>query len=336
MTNSTRKTTKRRHITTPALGIIAGSGSLPARLATTAKADGRDVFIVKLIGQADDSALDSFPHTEVRLGAAGKMLSELRAHYVRDVVMAGGVRRPSLLEMRPDWRGALFLAKLGAKSIGDDTMLSAISEAFREEGFRVIGAHELATDILTPEGLIGHKAPDDEMQEDIHRGIRVAKAIGALDVGQAVVIQEGLILGVEAIEGTDALIKRAGALQRKGRGGILVKVKKPQQDEQVDLPTMGVETVHRAAKAGLSGIIMEAGGTLMLDQEAVAIAADRCGIFVLGLRIEEYISNLPNWRDKCDETAEKEKTPPLDDKELESETIAESHAESLTESTDDS
>lgn len=321
MTKNKNKIKKTRKITTPALGIIAGKGSLPARLAKTAKADGRDVFVVKLIGQADDPALDEFPHAEIRLAAAGKLLSLLKENFVRDVVMAGAVKRPSLIEMRPDWRGAMFLAKIGAKSMGDDSILTAIAESFREEGFRVIGAHELAADILTPEGLIGNIAPDDDMQEDIRQGIRIAKAIGALDVGQAVVIQEGLVLGIEAIEGTDALIKRAGALQRDGRGGILVKVKKPQQDERVDLPTMGVNTVHNAAKAGLSGIVMEAGGTLMLDQEAVATAADRTGIFVLGLKIEEYTPNLPNWRadeaqidEAIEPNTESNKENPLEDK----------------------
>jgi DUF1009 family protein len=277
----------------PALGIIAGGGSLPARLAASAKADGRRVFVLRIKGQADDSALETYPGAVFRLGAAGAMLKCLRDNGVRDLVMAGNIRRPGFAEARPDLRGALFLAKIGRKALGDDSLLRAIARELEAEGFRVLAAHELTTDILTPEGLIGSVEPPEDCMEDIRRGVEVAKAVGMLDIGQGAVVQQGIVLGVEAIEGTDELIDRCGKLQRGGRGGILVKVRKPQQDNRLDLPTMGTETVRHAAEAGLCGIVMEAGGTLMLDREAVAAAADRAGIFVLGLKIEEKAMPSP-------------------------------------------
>jgi hypothetical protein len=197
--------------------------------------------------------------------------------------MAGGIHRPSVSSLRPDWRAARFFAKVGYRALGDDGLLSAVVKELESEGFRVVGVDQILPSALAPAGPFGKLAPDEQAASDIAHGLRLARAIGALDIGQAVVVQQGLVLGVEAIEGTDALLARCAALRRDGAGGVLVKAKKPTQETRADLPAIGVRTVAAASRAGLRGIAVEAGATLVLDLPGVADAADRAGIFVVGV-----------------------------------------------------
>ncbi|HEX6980044.1 MAG TPA: UDP-2,3-diacylglucosamine diphosphatase LpxI [Alphaproteobacteria bacterium] len=268
------------------LGILAGGGQLPVRVIEACRSTGRDFFVLAFEGQTDPDTVAGTPHRWVRLGAVGEAFRHLHAAGVSEVVMAGPVRRPSLEELRPDWRGAMFLAKVGARAFGDDGLLSAIVRELEAEGFRVIGADDVFESLRTPLGLIGRLAPTDEARVDIARGIEVLRAIGALDIGQAVVVQQGVVLGVEAIEGTDALLERCGRVRREGRGGVLVKISKPGQERRVDLPTIGPDTVAGAVSAGLCGIALEAGRTLIIDRPAVARAADEAGLFVVGVKGE--------------------------------------------------
>jgi hypothetical protein len=266
------------------LGIVAGGGDLPGRIAAACRATGREVFVLALQGQADPGIVAGAPHAWVRLGAGGTALELLRQAGVRDLVLAGWVRRPSLAAIRPDRITARFLAEVGARAFGDDSLLRLIARRLEQEGFRILSPQSILDDVLAPEGPFGRLAPDAEAEQDIARGIAVARALGAADVGQAVVVQHGLVLAVEAIEGTDAMLARAGALRREGPGGVLVKTSKPQQDRRLDLPAIGVETVRQAAAAGLRGIAVEAGGCLALDRPAIAAAADAAGLFVTGVR----------------------------------------------------
>lgn len=265
------------------LGIIAGGGELPARLVAVCRVVGKPFFVIALDGHADQGVTEGVPHIWSRLGAAGTMLRALREAGVTDLVMAGRVRRPSFAELRPDWRAARLFARIGAKALGDDGLLRAVAQELELEGFRVLAAQDVLADLLTPVGVLGRIVPDEGARIDIDHGMRVARGLGALDVGQAVVVQQGLVLGVEAIEGTDALIERCGPLRRTGPGGVLVKMCKPQQDGRLDLPTIGPVTVEKAAAAGLRGIAAEAGATLALDRDAVVAAADRLGLFVIGV-----------------------------------------------------
>jgi DUF1009 family protein len=268
------------------LGIIAGGGGLPRRLVESCRAKGREVFVLALEGEADPETVADVPHAWCRMGAAAKALGLLRAHGVSDLVIAGGVRRPTLSSVRPDWRAARFFAKVGYRLLGDDGLLSAIAKELEIEGFHLIGAHELLDEAAAvPEGPLGRIKPNAEAQADIARGIAIARAIGALDVGQAAVVQHGLVLGVEAIEGTDALLRRCALLRRDGPGGVLVKVEKPGQETRIDRPTVGPQTVRSAAEAGLQGIAVEAGATLLLDRDEVIRAADAAGLFIVGVRV---------------------------------------------------
>ncbi|MDG3441693.1 LpxI family protein [Nitrospirillum amazonense] len=267
------------------LGILAGGGDLPSRLVDTCRALGRPVFVVALDGQGATVPPD-VPQATFRIGAAGAILDRLRAEGVGEIVLAGRVRRPSLAEMRPDWFAAKFFARIGAKALGDDGILRALVATLEEEGFAVVAVQTLVQGLLSPAGPMGALAPDAAAEADIHHGVAVARTLGLLDVGQAVVVQQGLVLGVEAIEGTDALIERCGGLRREGPGPILIKMRKPQQDIRLDLPTIGVTTVQKAAAHGFRGIAVEAGGTLTLGTEQVAQAADAAGLFVTGIVTE--------------------------------------------------
>jgi UDP-2,3-diacylglucosamine hydrolase len=268
----------------PTLGILAGSGRLPGQVAAAAHAAGREVFLVGLEGFAEPAVLAPWPHEVVRILAVGRILAALRAHGCRDLVLIGPVRRPSLLDLRPDAEGARMLARIGrAAFAGDDGLLAAVVKILGEEGFRVVGAHEILNEALGPAGLLSHAAPDAVAMADIGRGIAVVRALGAVDVGQACVVQQGVVLAVEAAEGTDAMLSRCGGLARPGRGGVLVKLVKPGQDRRADLPTIGPDTVRAAAEAGLRGIAFEAGGTILADRDAAVAAADAAGVFLLGL-----------------------------------------------------
>jgi UDP-2,3-diacylglucosamine hydrolase len=269
------------------LGVLAGGGQLPVRVIDACRASGRDVFVLAFEGHTDPATVDGTAHAWVRLGAVGEALRRLHDAGVSEVVMAGPVRRPSFEDLRPDWRGAMFLAKVGVRAFGDDGLLSAVVKELESEGFKVIGADDVFESLRTPLGTCGAIAPDDAAQIDIRRGIAVVSALGRLDIGQAVVVQQGVVLGVEAVEGTDALLERCAVLRRPGTGGVLIKISKPGQERRVDLPTIGPDTVGRASAAGLRGIALEAGRTLIIDRTAVVRAADAAGLFVAGVAVGE-------------------------------------------------
>lgn len=271
--------------TLPKLGILAGGGTLPARIAAAVRGQGREVFVVAFDGHTDPATVEGLPHLWSRFGAAGSIIARLKDEGVGELVFAGPVRRPSFGELIPDWYTTKFLAKVGTRALGDDGLLRSVAKQLEGEGFRVVGLHDLLGDLLTPPGPVGRLTPDPEAEIDIARAVEVARALGALDVGQGAVVQQGIVLAVEAVEGTDAMLARCAGLARPGVGGVLVKVKKPQQDRRLDLPTMGVTTVENAAKAGLRGIAVEAGGSLLVDRAAVAEAADRLGLFVVGIAV---------------------------------------------------
>lgn len=269
------------------LGILAGAGELPLRLIEACQACARPVFVLAFENEADPAIVSGVPHAWIRLGAAGEAMRLLRENGVAELVMAGAVRRPSVAALRPDWRAAKLFARIGLKALGDDGLLRAVISELEREGFRVVSVDSILASALAPAGPLGALRPDEAAEADIARGLEIARLLGRADVGQAVVVQQGMVLAVEAIEGTDALLARAGALGREGEGGVLVKTAKPGQDRRADLPTIGVRTVEKAAAAGLRGIAVEAGATLVVDREAVAAAADRLGLFVVGVAAGE-------------------------------------------------
>ncbi len=270
---------------TSRLALFAGAGDLPRLLIDAARQEGREVFVVGFHDQTDAETLAAAPSMHVGMGSIGAIISRLRSEGISEIVMAGRIRRPSWRELKPDWQAARFIAKVGMKALGDDGLLRAVVKAFEDEGFRIIGPDDVLSSLLAPVGIMGAHRPDAQAETDIARGIEVALALGQVDVGQAVVVQQGLVLGVEAIEGTDQLLARVGPLHRAGPGGVLVKLRKPQQDRRSDLPTIGLTTVHRAREAGLRGIAVHAGGSLVLDRTKLVEEADKAGLFVTGLAL---------------------------------------------------
>ncbi len=270
------------------LGIIAGGGDLPARLVEVCRADGRAVFVLAFEGQTDPATVLRVDHAWVRLGQTRPALAALHGAGVEELVLIGPVKRPGLNEIGFDLRSAQFLAKIAAKGLGDDGLLSAAIRGLEEEGFRVIGADQVLADLLAPLGPLGAERPDAQAESDIARGLDVLRALGPVDVGQSVVVQQGIVIGIEADEGTDGLLARYAGLAREGPGGVLVKVRKPGQERRVDLPALGTETVAGAQRAGLRGIAVEAGGSLIVDRAAVAEAADEAGIFLCGIDTKSF------------------------------------------------
>lgn len=271
------------------LGILAGGGNLPLRLAQGARAAGRPVFIMGIEGWAEPGSFDGWPHAFERLGAGGTVLQQFRDRGCRQLVMAGKARRPSLASIRPDAFMTRALARIGtAYFTGDDGLLKAIVRVLAEEGFEVLPVHSVLHDILPGPGPLGQVVPDATARADIARGIAVVQALGAVDVGQGCVVQQGMVLAVEAIEGTDAMLVRAGELRREGPGGVLVKLVKPGQDRRVDLPAIGPGTVAAALAAGLRGIAVEAYGTVVVDRDPMMHAANQAGLFVVAIRPDEF------------------------------------------------
>lgn len=266
------------------LGILAGGGPLPRRVADAARAAGRAVAVVVLEGHGEPEAWAGYPHVVLRFGLAARMLTWLKGQGVRQLVLAGHVSRPSFLSLRPDADSVRLAVRIGRRAFGgDDELLTTVLTVLREEGFEPVGAQEVLKGLLAPAGLLTRAAPDADAMADIARGVRVVRALGAVDVGQGAVVQQGLVLAVEAIEGTDAMLARAATLRRDGPGGVFVKLVKPGQDRRVDLPTLGPPTVANAAAAGLRGIAFEAEGCILAEQPAMIAAADAAGLFLLGL-----------------------------------------------------
>jgi DUF1009 family protein len=265
------------------LGIIAGGGTLPRLLIDACRASGRDFHVFALEGQASGGTVDGVAHDWYRFGQAGAALKRARELDIRDVVLAGTVVRPSFSSLRPDWRTLSFLMRLGRAGIGDDGLLRRIVAAIEEEGFTVVGADSLLDGLKPAPGCLGRHRPDEDAEADIERGRAVLSAMSAVDVGQAVVVQQGMVLGVEAIEGTDALLDRCAALRRDGAGGVLVKMAKRNQERRIDLPTIGPETVRRAAAAGLRGIAVGANATIVVGRDEVVRLADEGGLFVIAV-----------------------------------------------------
>jgi DUF1009 family protein len=268
------------------LGIVAGGGTMPARLVAACRARGRDCFVLGLKGHADPALLpNDTPQGWVELGQGGRALDLLHRQGVVELVLVGPVHRPSLLSLLPDRRTAKFLARIGMRALGDDGLLRAIVAEIEAEGFRVVGIDSILEGLLAPTGAWGRHQPDERAQADIALGVAEARKLGALDIGQAVVVQQGVVLAVEDGEGTDALIRRTFGLRRAGPGPILVKTAKPGQERRVDLPTIGAATVAGAAAGGFAGIAVEAGAALVADREAAIAAADAAGMFLVGVSV---------------------------------------------------
>ncbi len=260
------------------LGLIAGNGRFPLLFARAARAQGRPLVAVAHRGETEpqlEAWVDRIEWIEV--GQLGRMLETFHAAGVREAVMAGGIRKQALLEhFVPDARGLEFLSRL--QSFGDDAILRALARELEAEGIRILPSTLFLEALLTPQGALTGRVPSEEHWADIRLGLRVAKALGQWDIGQTVVVRSGVVVAVEAIEGTDATIARA-----PGRGAVVVKVSKPQQDLRFDVPAVGPQTVDTCARVGVAVLALEAGRTLLLEREEFLAAAERAELAVVGV-----------------------------------------------------
>jgi UDP-2,3-diacylglucosamine hydrolase len=274
-----------------ALGLIAGGGELPRAVAEAARAAGRSVFIIPLVGSLNGDWVKDFPHEFLSPGEPGRIIKALKAAGAGDVLLAGRVDRPKFSELKLDAKGIMLLPQaVAAAKKGDDALLRFIVGICEDEGIRAVSVAEAAPSLVADEGALGAVMPDDRHRADIEQAFKIVHTLGTLDVGQAAVVCEGLALAVEAAEGTDAMLARVGSLPETLRGtegehrGVLVKALKPTQDAKTDMPVVGTQTVKNAAAAHLAGIALEAGAALILDKRAVAAQADRLGLFVIGVK----------------------------------------------------
>ena len=271
------------------LGILAGGGELPGRIIEACKTRGRDFYVIAIEGQADAAVIGDNPHTWIRLGAAQKALEVARREEFDEIVMVGPVNRPSIAALRPDLLAAKVLARAGASSVmGDDGLLKAVIAQIEEFGFNVIGPDTFLKEGPDRAGVLGKYSPDIPARTDIERGIHILNTLGPVDVGQAVIVQDNIVIAVEAVEGTDAMIDRSGDLRRDGPGGVLIKLPKRGQEKRADMPTVGPRTIERMHAAGLRGVAFDASNTLLIDRDATIALADRYGLFVLALDSSEW------------------------------------------------
>lgn len=269
------------------LGIIAGSGTLPSHIIERCHALNITPYIVGFDGQTDPKTMREQHTMRTGLGCVGKVMSFFKEHGVNDITLCGGINRPAWHELKPDWKGIQILSKIGLRALGDNDLLVFLKKELENEGFTLHGAHRFCNKLCIQEGVLGKYAPLESDDTSIQRGIHVSQEIGALDIGQSIVVQSGVILGVEGIEGTDSLISRCAKLQKSGRGAILVKTCKPQQDEDLDMPTIGVQTIKTAHESGFCGIVAHAEKTIILDVDNVVKYADRFKMFIVAMHVNK-------------------------------------------------
>jgi len=275
------------------LAIICGGGSFPGAIADAVARRGRRPVMFGLKGWADAAVVERYAHHWIAIGQAGRFFRLARAENCRELLFIGTVLRPPITQLRLDWRTLLLLPRLvSSYRGGDDKLLSGVAAMAESGGLRVVGVKEVAPEVFVPEGILGRHRPSERDRADIARALTVIAALGPFDVGQAAVVANNNVLAVEAAEGTDRMLERIAELRRLGRvtaplgTGVLVKAPKPGQDRRFDLPSIGPRTVENVARAGLAGLAVTAGSTMIAEADAVTAAADRAGIFLLGVREE--------------------------------------------------
>ncbi len=262
------------------VGIIAGGGQFPFLVARGVRDQGGRVAAVGFARNTDPALAGHVDaYVELKLGQLGKVIDFFRTHQVGRVIMAGAINKARALDIRPDLRAAKLLFRLRGK--GDDALLRAVAEELESEGFSVVRAHEACPSLLTPRGVLTRRSPSPEEWEDIRFGWPLAKRIGELDIGQTVVVRKQVVAAVEALEGTDAAMERG--LSLTGKGGVVIKVFKPGQEERIDLPSVGLRTVELLARHGAGCLAVEAGRSLFFDREKALELADRSGIAIVGM-----------------------------------------------------
>jgi len=282
------------------LAIVCGAGNMPYRVADAVIGRGRRVVLFALAGWADPTQVGRYQHYWARIGQLGRLRRIARQEGCHDVVFIGALTRPAITQLRLDLTALMFLPRIiKAYAGGDDHLLTRVSRIVEDVGFRLVGAHEVAPEILVPAGQLGRHAPSERDRADIAVGQSLLAAMGAFDVGQAVVVAGNRVIAVEAAEGTDRMLARIAQLRRDGtlalpaKVGVLIKAPKPTQDRRFDLPSVGARTIEAAAAAGLAGIAVEAHSAVTADLEQMVRTADNAGLFVVGVPADDAARGKP-------------------------------------------
>jgi DUF1009 family protein len=272
------------------IGLIAGGGAMPFAVADSLAARGIHPVLFALKGACDPVRLEGFRHHWISVGQVGRAMKLFRSENCRDLVFIGTLVRPGISEIRLDWGTLRVLGRVWASFRGgDDHLLSGIARILEQDGFRMVGIRDIAPDLLAPEGCLTRATPDANAVADIAKGRDLLRALSPFDIGQAAVVIDGHAVAVEDIEGTDGLLARVVRLRKEGRvraqtrRGVLVKAPKSTQDLRFDLPTIGPRTVEGAQAAGLAGVAIVAGNTIVVEPQAMIETADAAGLFVTGL-----------------------------------------------------
>ncbi len=273
------------HIKPQAIGLIAGGGQFPLLFAEAARNRGRRVIAVAHVNETLPELENKVDMTcWVKLGQLGKIISFFRREGVSETVFAGTITKTRIFhDVLPDFKGLTLWNKIDTRL--DDAILRAVAQTLEEEGIRVIASTCYLDHLLFPRGILTRRKPSSDQMEDIRFGWSIAREIGRLDIGQCVVVRDRSVLAVEAIEGTDAAIRRGGGLA--GSGAVVVKVKKPDQDFRFDLPATGGQTIEAMAEVKGAVLAVEAGQSLLFDREAMVLAADKAKIAIVGLYEDE-------------------------------------------------
>ncbi len=273
------------------VAIICGGGSFPGAVAEAVMRRGRRPVMLAVKGWADAAIVERYAHHWIAIGQLGRLLRLARAEHCREVLFIGTLLRPPIRQIRLDWQTIRVMPRV-IRSFrgGDNQLLSCMASLAEDAGLRVIGVDDVASEILVPDGIIGRRQPSDRDRGDIARALALIAALGPFDVGQAAVVADNNVLAVEAAEGTDNLLLRIADLRRQRRVttptgvGVLVKAPKPGQDRRFDLPSIGPRTIENVARAGLAGIAVTAGSTIIADAAQAIAAADREKVFLVGVR----------------------------------------------------
>lgn len=272
------------------VAIIAGSGSLPIELVKGSIESGIEPFLVGIQDVAS-AEIEAYPHTYLGFGQIGKLFEILHEREIDHVVFAGGIRiRPDFTSLQLDWKTVKLLPKiLSLMASGDNSLLSGVIKIFESEDITMVGAHDIAPQLLCESGNIVGKKPTKKMMENVNLGVKACKMLGRMDVGQAAIVEAGRVVALEGAEGTDAMILRvndmrnSGQMPMQGKLGVLVKTMKPGQDMRADLPSIGPQTIANVKKSGLLGIVLEAGRTLILNKSETLAMAKSENIFIFGV-----------------------------------------------------
>jgi DUF1009 family protein len=262
------------------IAVIAGNGELPKKVINKLKKDNKEFIVISLLGAVNINDYADYENYSFYPGQMKKILSKLKECKVNKVVLAGGLKRPSIFDVRLDSLSYKILAKAVMQGLGDDALLRLIMKEIDKVGATVVGAHEICPSLTMNKGVLGKVKPSKKDSSNIDRGIKVLQATADLDIGQSIVIDEGVVIGIEAVEGTEELIKRCGKHKLSEKGGVLVKMKKSSQSDKVDMPTIGVKTIEQVYEAGFSGIAIESGNVLVINQDELIKKANELKIFI--------------------------------------------------------